>query len=346
MKKHAEVGYRGKPAVKPSDFTGKFVKKVNTHLLHEQRIHDTFDALTLSDIQSLSNQVAATLEHWLDIARQRRRLIVKHKTPAAIPLGAQHYHTLLLSDCVEATHALLPSLHRLALRLEVTGLNQDLSRFFIEQVLQPVKGDERANKLPIHFAHNEQASIGALLSAADISSEAIKDINDVMDALPEVVDVNLIKPTDADYAGGNGAPIGGGGAGGGGVVGGGGGISIPINKGWGRLIEGAIDDIRTAMDGLLNQEMLFGFAAPDGSLLMNVTRDFGKRSIPGAIVGGAAGQMMIEIGVGLYIAGTMLNVGLLAAVGAALALTGIFLGILALIIGIFTGGSGNGFYDP
>jgi hypothetical protein len=302
------------------------VDKARRHLLANERTAATLAAIEPTDLHTATVRTAAALEQLLAVARSRRSALARHKSAAAVPLGVQRYHALLLADAMTAVQAALPEMQRQALRLDVSGLNGDLSRFYAAQILAAPAAGATAHRLTLRFASEEPKTLERLLTEAGLSAAAIDDLRTMGQSAAGQIDVSVLAPGDRDYPGAAGG--GGGGAGGGGGVGSSavdaalGGLTIP--KGVSGLIEGSIERVRGILDAALKQDWTYGYVLADGTPTMKL--DFGPRTAdkpasPGSELAGA-GSSLAEIGGRLFVAGLVIG-GPLVAIGMLLTMIGL-----------------------
>lgn len=340
-----------KRAAQRSPLTVESVANARRHLHGNPRTAATLSAIETSDLRRVADRSAAAIEQLLAVARGRRRILAEHKSPAAVPIGVQRYHTLLLDDAVTAVLEALPEARRLAIRLDVSGLNGDLSRFVAGQMLTAPAGAARTYTLALRFAREEPKVTAQLLTQAGLSPAAINDLRVLTQGMGDPIDVDLLAPGDEDYPGATG--LGGGAGGGGGGVAGTavgsalGGMQIP--KGLSGLIEGAIEQVRGILDTAMRQDWTYGFAMADGTPTMHV--DLGPRlkDLPPTAGGqlGGAGSLLREVGGRLFLIGLVIG-GPFVAIGLALYLIGLLFGVVGMAWDELTKGSSGStsFVDP
>lgn len=341
------------PAPRMSALTAESVDNARRHLLVNARTAATLDAIEATDLRAVANRTSAAIEQLLAVARGRRRILTAHKTPAAVPIGVQRYHALLLEDAFAAVREALPEMRRLAVRLDVSGLNGDLSRFVAARVLTAPAAGTRPHTLRMRFEREEPKALTQLLTQAGLSAAAIDDVRTMTQAASDQIDIDVLAPGDRDYPGATGAG-GGAGGGGGGVAGTAvdsamGSIGLHTPKGISGLIDGMIEQVQGILDAARQQDWTYGFALADGTPTMNV--DLGPRAkdlppSPGGQLGGA-GSALREFGGRLFLIGLAIG-GPFAAIGLALYMIGLLLGVIGMAWDALASGSsaGTSFVDP
>jgi len=324
--KVAKAAGKNVSAPKLSEYSKQLVDKFKESVLKDKAFSIAIEALDTQDLNAITREAGNVLSRWLQLVEHRRRTTKHYTHLNEAPLGVQHYHTLMLHEVVQQTLACLDTLRGLLVRLELTGLNAHLSKFFIDHMLVP-GGKPGPHTLNTKFIHEDREVLYEMLTAQGLSETETVILDEILDIIPEEAKVKVVQPWSPEQ------PWPGGPAGAGvGIPN----INISFPKGFDNWFEGAFQNLRDSFPTTVDHEWAFGMAGAYGEPV--ITTDFSRlaRRVNPA--------WYIWVAVGMIIIGGICKEAGWVDLGSALGMAGTIVIAAGGIGG--AGGGGNIIVDP
>jgi hypothetical protein len=182
----------------------KNINKIQATL--EKKISEDFNVqMALRTLNSKRHQkyIKASIEVLIQMEKllNRRKKVLHELKGHTSAKGVQRYETLLLLDTVRTIKKKFNSIRGLAVDLEISGLNNFLSKFIIEEVLTRVKGNDTSEanyileyKSFLPLIHNNISK----LSEYGLSKDMISFLQKQWDRYPAEMPIRVYTPKDAD----------------------------------------------------------------------------------------------------------------------------------------------------
>ncbi len=237
----------------------QLLERFRNSLLKDESFITAIDTLDKGDLQAIKGDVGNVLSRWLRLVEHRRRTIKGYKSVEAIPAGVQRYHTLMLHETAQETFACINRLRGLLVRLELTGLNESLSKFCIDHIL--VKG---AKQHGTHFLETEiirenMEVIREMLTEQGLSEPEIGIFDEMLETMPETIDVSVMVPDHHRPA--TGPPV---------VVVIPGAPSISLPKGFDNWFENFFEDLEDYLKNAIDMEWTYGMGGAYGNMFISL----------------------------------------------------------------------------